>query len=416
MKHLLFSILLIGMLPGQKILIPMDPQQNDHLKAYGIAFWILERDINVEWLLNYRGGSFLTQGHSAIEQECRVRGVTFERVNATDILNIMGEIEQNNMDVVLLEKAPKIAIYTPTNKQPWDDAVTLALTYSEVPYTTLWDEEVLTSGLDQYDWLHLHHEDFTGQYGKFYRNYHTAPWYINQKADFESMAAKFGFPSVHEEKKAIARAIKSFVGQGGFLFAMCSATDSYDIALSMEGVDAAHSVFDGSPGDLDAQEKLNFSKSFAFTDYSIIPDPMIYEFSNIDFPPSNNPVTRGAEVDYFSLFEFSAKFDPVPTMLTQNHVAVVKGFMGQTTGFHRDFIKKHIIIMGEDPASPQVKYLHGNFGQGTFTFLGGHDPEDYQHYVGDPPTDLSLHRHSPGYRLILNNILFPAARKKERKT
>lgn len=416
MKRICIAVVCVCVISAQKILIPMDEQQNDHLKAYGIAYWVLERDINVEWLLNYRGGAFLTQGFSAIEQECRVRGVTFEQVSATDILNIMGEIEQQNMDVILLEKAPKIAIYTPPNKQPWDDAVTLALTYSEVPYETLWDEEVLTDGLDSYDWLHLHHEDFTGQYGKFYRNYHTAPWYISQKAEFEAMAARFEFASVHAEKKAVAQAIKSYVGRGGFLFAMCSATDSYDIALAMEGIDAVHSVFDGTPIDSDAQSKLNFSNTFAFTDFTLLPDPMVYEFSDIDFPPSHNPVTRGAEVDYFSLFEFSAKFDPVPTMLTQNHVAVVKGFMGQTTGFHRNLIKKHVVIMGEDPASPQVKYLHGNFGQGTYTFLGGHDPEDYQHYVGDPPTDLSLHRHSPGYRLILNNILFPAARKKERKT
>ncbi len=416
MKRTFLTIILTSFCLGQKILIPMDITQRDHLKAYGLAFWILESEVNVEWLLNYRGGTFLTDTNPFIEKECRIRGINYELITGSEALGIYGHIEQNNMDIVLLEKAPKIAIYTPPNKQPWDDAVTLALTYAEVPYETLWDEDVLLGRLEEFDWLHLHHEDFTGQYGKFYRNYHSAPWYIQQQKEFEAMAARFGYVSVHEEKKGVARAIKAYVGTGGFLFAMCSATDSYDIALASEGLDAVHSVFDGTPVQGDVQSNLNYSKSFAFTDFTIMPDPMIYEFSDIDFPPSHDPVLRGAEADYFTLFEFSAKYDPVPTMLTQNHVPVVKGFMGQTTGFHRDRIKNHVVIMGEDPTTPQVKYLHGNFGKGTFTFLGGHDPEDYQHFVGDPPTDLSLHRNSPGYRLILNNILFPAARKKERKT
>jgi len=414
-KIILTLFLILTGLDGQKLLIPMDQAQNDHLKAYGIAYYILTRNITVEWLLNYRGGSFLVDDHPFIQAECRIRGVSFIQIT-DEIIDIYTIIDQENMDIALLEKAPKIAIYTPLNKQPWDDAVTLALTYAEVRYETLWDEEVLSEKLFQYDWLHLHHEDFTGQYGKFYRNYHNAQWYIDQKMQFEIMAQKLGMPSVHEEKKAVSRAIKSYVGNGGFIFAMCSATDSYDIALSLENIDGVHQVFDGSPIDSKVQNKLDYSKSLAFTDFKLYSDPMIYEFSNIDFPPSHNPITRGAEADYFSLFEFSAKYDPVPTMLTQNHAAVVKGFMGQTTGFHRNRIKKHVVIMGEDPASEQVKYLHGNFGKGTFTFYGGHDPEDYQHFVGDPPTDLSLHRNSPGYRLILNNILFPAARKKERKT
>ena len=401
---------------ADKLLIPMDQIQKDHLKAYGIAFWTLEKNINIEWLLNYRGGSFLIDYYSPIAQECRIRGVSFNRITANGLLDIYTEIEQNNMDIVLLEKAPRIAIYTPQNKQPWDDAVTLALTYAEVPYKTLWDEEVFQGELEKYDWLHLHHEDFTGQYGKFYRNYHTAQWYIEQKAEFEAMARSLGFLTVHEQKKALSRLIRVYVGNGGFLFAMCSATDTYDIALAEDGIDAVHHVFDGTPITSNVDSKLDYKKTFAFTNFSLMTDPMVYEFSDIDFPPSHNPVTRGAEADYFALFEFSAKYDPVPTMLTQNHVTVIKGFMGQTTGFHRERIKKHVVIMGEDPASPQVKYLHGNFGQGTYTFLGGHDPEDYQHFVGDPPTDLSLHRNSPGYRLILNNILFPAARKKERKT
>ena len=414
-KIILTLFLILTGLDGQKLLIPMDQAQNDHLKAYGIAYYILTRNVTVEWLLNYRGGSFLVDDHPFIQAECRIRGVSFIQIT-DEIIDIYTIIDQENMDIALLEKAPKIAIYTPLNKQPWDDAVTLALTYAEVRYETLWDEEVLSEKLFQYDWLHLHHEDFTGQYGKFYRNYHNAQWYIDQKMQFEIMAQQLGMPSVHEEKKAVSRAIKSYVGNGGFIFAMCSATDSYDIALSLENIDGVHQVFDGSPIDSKVQNKLDYSKSLAFTDFKLYSDPMIYEFSNIDFPPSHNPITRGAEADYFSLFEFSAKYDPVPTMLTQNHVAVVKGFMGQTTGFHRNRIKKHVVIMGEDPASEQVKYLHGNFGKGSFTFYGGHDPEDYQHFVGDPPTDLSLHRNSPGYRLILNNILFPAARKKERKT
>lgn len=415
MKKIIF-LFSLSIILSQKVLIPMDLTQKDHLKAYGVAFHVLTERVNVEWLLNYRGGAFLIDQFPFIIKECRLRGVTFELINGTSVLSIYGEIEKNNMEIVLLEKAPKIAIYSPPSKQPWDDAVTLALTYAEVPYKTIWDEEVLTDGLSKIDWLHLHHEDFTGQYGKFYRSYHTALWYIKQKEDFESLALKLGFPSVHEEKKAVARTIKNYVGQGGFLFAMCSATDSYDIALAEEGFDAVHNVFDGTPIDPKAQNSLDFSKTLAFTNFNILIDPMVYEYSDIDFPPSNNPITRGAEAEYFSLFEFSAKFDPVPTMLTQNHVFTIKGFMGQTTGFHKSKIKKHIVLMGEDPASDQVKYLHGSFGKGAFAFLGGHDPEDYRHFVGDPPTDLSLHRNSPGYRLILNNVLFPAARKKERKT
>ena len=416
MKKLVFYFLLLNLVFAQKMLIPMDLVQKDHLKAYGIAYWVLEREINVEWLLNYRGGAFLLDSYGFIEQECRIRGVSFEPVNPLIMVDIYGAIELNNMDVVLLEKAPKIAIYTPPGKQPWDDAVTLALTYAEVPYETLWDEAVLTGKLSEYDWLHLHHEDLTRHYGKCYRKYRNAQWYIDQQSQFEALATALGFSSVHEEKKAVALAIKDYVRQGGFMLAMCSATDSYDIALAMGNADGVVSVFDGTPVDPQIQAKLDFKQTFAFTDFNLIVDPMIYEYSDIDFPSSNNPVTHGAERDYFTLFEFSAKYDPVPTMLTQNHVAAVKGFMGQTTGFLRSKVKKHIVIMGEDPASDQVKYLHGNFGKGTFTFLGGHDPEDYQHFVGDPPTDLSLHRNSPGYRLILNNILFPAARKKERKT
>ena len=412
----LFFLYIISFSLGQKIMIPMDQAQNDHLKAYGIAYYSLTKNINVEWLLNYRGGAFLFDDNQSIKSECKIRGVSFEKINTSDLVSLYSIIDQNNMDIVLLEKNPKIAIYTPPNKQPWDDAVTLALTYAEVDYETLWDEEVHLGKLEKYDWLHLHHEDFTGQYGKFYRSHRNSQWYKDQKVQFEDVARKLGYESVHQQKKGIARIIKDYVGNGGFLFAMCSATDSYDIALAMNSADGAHTVFDGTPIDPNIQSKLDYQQCFAFTDFKLLSDPMIYEFSDIDLPSSNNPITRGAEADYFSLFEFSAKYDPVPTMLTQNHVSIVKGFMGQTTGFDKDKVKNHIVMMGEDPSTNQVKYLHGNFGKGTFTFYGGHDPEDYQHFVGDPPTDLSLHRNSPGYRLILNNILFPAARKKERKT
>jgi len=417
LKRLVLIVFLSSsFLSGNKILIPMDLAQKDHLKAYGIAYWILTQDINVEWLLNYRGGSFMLDEFPAITKEARIRGVTVEPLDDQSAIGIYAEVDANNMEIVLLEKAPKIAIYTPPSKQPWDDAVTLALTYAEVDYEMLWDDEVFLGKLDRFDWLHLHHEDFTGQYGKFYRNFHNAPWYVDQQQEFETMAKRLGFSSVSEEKKAVARTIRDYVGKGGFLFAMCSATDSYDIALAAEGVDITEAVIDGTPADPNAENRMDYSKSFAFREFTIITDPFVYEFSDIDVPPSDRPTTRGAEADYFTLFEFSAKYDPVPAMLTQNHVGIVKGFMGQTTGFRRSLIKNHVLIMGEVEGDEQVKYLHGNYGRGSFTFLGGHDPEDYQHFVGDPPTDLALHRNSPGYRLILNNILFPAARKKERKT
>jgi hypothetical protein len=415
-KRLVCLLLLTGTLFSQKILIPMDETQTDHLKAYGVAFWVLERDIDIEWLLNYRGGSFLIDNYEDIVRELRLRDVKYETAPSGSELNIYATIENNNMDIVLLEKAPKVAVYSPPGKQPWDDAVTLALEYAEVDYEVIGDAEVLDGKLTDYDWLHLHHEDFTGQYGKFYRNYRNAAWYQKQQSDYEAFAALRGYPSVTEEKKAVARRIRDYVLNGGFLFAMCSATDALDIALSAEGVDIAASPYDHSPVDAQAQSKLDFGKTMAFENYQIITDPMVYEYSNIDEPPSDRPRARGAEADYFTLFEFSAKWDPVPTMLTQNHVGVIKGFMGQTTGFRRSTIKKHVVVMGDVPNQEQVKYIHGAFGKGTFTFLGGHDPEDYQHFVGDPPTQLSLHRNSPGYRLILNNILFPAAKKKERKT
>ncbi len=413
---LMFVLILHTFGWSQQVLIPMDLSQTDHLKAYGIAYWALEKGVNVEWLLNFRGGSFLMDDFRGLKDECRIRGVYFETVNATTVNQIYATIESENMERVLLEKAPKIAVYTPPNKQPWDDAVTLALTYAQIPYDKVYDKEVLAGKLADYDWLHLHHEDFTGQYGKFYGAYRNAPWYIEQVRVNEALAKELGFPNVPELKKAVARAIKQYVVDGGFLFAMCSATDALDIALAAENVDIVDVPFDGDPPDPNYQQKLDYSKTLAFYNFKLYTDPNIYEFSDIDIPPSFAPRLRDPETDYFTLFKFSAKYDPVPTMLTQNHVDVIKGFMGQTTMFDRRKIKPSVIIMGEVEGTNEVKYIHGNVGKGQFTFYGGHDPEDYTHAVGDPPTQLELHKNSPGYRLILNNILFPAARKKKLKT
>ncbi len=401
---------------AERILVYMDLKQTDHLKAYGVAYWALEHGTNVEWLLNYHGGSFLMDYAPGLERELRVRGVAFDIVGGGQLANIYAAIDASNMESVLLEKAPVIAIYQSPRETKWDDAVHLALLYAEVPFTIIWDEEVMRGDLEKYDWLHLHHEDFTGQYGKFYANSKDAPWYIQMVKLNEEMAHKLGFRKVADEKKTIARVIKDYVVRGGFLFAMCSATDTYDIALAAENVDICAAVFDGDPPDPSAQQKLDYSKTFAFEKFKIILNPMVYEFSDIDIPPGNYPDWRNPETDYFTLFEFSAKYDPVPTMLTQNHVSVIHGFMGQTSGFLRSLIKKSIVIMAESEGTDQVKYIHGNAGRGTFTFFAGHDPEDYRHYVGDPPTTLALHKNSPGYRLILNNILFPAAKKKNRKT
>ena len=394
----------------------MDLKQSDHLKAYGVAYWALEQNINVEWLLNYRGGSFLMDNYQNLEKILLLRGVSYSIITNTEASQIYAQIEQNNMEIVLLEKAPDVAIYQPEKETKWDDAVALALDYAEIPYTKLWDEQVLTNQLNKYDWLHLHHEDFTGQYGKFYRSFRNAAWYQESVRLNEKIAKKFGFKKVSREKLSVSIKIKDFVLNGGFLFAMCSATDALDIALSAINTDIVDAVFDYDPVDPNYRSKIDYSNCMAFENFEIITDPMVYEYSDIDIPPSNSPVLRSPEADYFTLFEFSAKYDQVPTMLTQNHVSVVKGFMGQTTGFKKDKIKKTITILAEAEGTDQVKYLHGNLGRGTFTFLGGHDPEDYQHFVGDPPTQLSLHKNSPGYRLILNNILFPAAKKKLRKT
>jgi len=409
-------LLLFSFVLTQKVLIPMDEEQNDHLKAYGIAFLSLKNNNTVNWLLNYRGGSFLLDLNNNIKNICTLRGVTYTIINSSQVNSIFQTIEENNMEIVLLEKIPKIAVYSPPDKQPWDDAVTLALTYAEIDYDIIFDKEILSGELSNYDWLHLHHEDFTGQYGKFYKSYRHTSWYKQIQSDFEIFAMENNFNSVHELKKEIAYKIKNYILKGGFVFAMCSATDSFDIALAAYNTDIAASVFDGTPIDPNYESKLNFSNAIAFENYAIYTDPMIYEYSTIDIPPNHIPNSRTPEQDYFTLFEFSAKWDRVPTMLTQNHASIIKGFMGQTTGFDKKYLKNYILVLGEDPASDLTKYIHGNVGKGTFTFLGGHDPEDYKHYVGDNPTNLSLHRNSPGYRLILNNVLFPAAKKKKRKT
>ncbi len=393
----------------------MDNTQSDHLKAYGIAFNALQLGYKGDWLLNYRGGSFMFDYSEELELRCRLKGVAFEKISLQEAVSIYAFVQssEQNMDVIRLEKAPKIAVYVPPNFKPWDDAVTLALDYAEVPYDKIWVAEILGGALEKYDWLHLHHEDFTGQYGKFYASFSNAPWYIEQQKLYESEAQKLGFKKVSDMEKAVVLEIRNYVAQGGFLFAMCSATDSYDIALSALRVDIADRIYDGDPPDPDAQNKLDFSETLAFENFKLEMNPLIYEYSDIDIQPAE---VGPEQNDYFTLFDFSAKYDPVPTMLTQNHVNVIHGFMGQTTMFRKSLIKKSVYILAEREGTDQVKYIHGNYGRGTFTFYGGHDPEDYQHAVGDPPTDLSFYKNSPGYRLILNNILFPAAKKKKQKT
>jgi len=401
---------------ASQILIPMDAEsQENHLKAYGITYFALQKKLDVQWLLNYRGGSFLMTDTEDLRRECKIRGVSFEILSDAKSLTILEEIQSpsRNMEAVILEKAPKIAVYAPTGNRPWDDAVTMVLTYAEIPYETIYDEEVLGDALILYDWLHLHHEDFTGQYGKFYRNYRTTPWYIQDKADSEELATKLGYAKVSEEKLAVALKIRDYVIGGGFMFAMCSATDSFDIALAAEGVDIAEPMFDGDPSEPGYQSKINYDNTFAFTDFILERNPMIYEFSSIDMTDKRQIAMT---TDYFTLMEFSAKWDPIPTMLNQNHTTLVKGFMGQTTAFNRTTLKSNVLVLAENKLNEEARYIHGIKGQGFFTFYGGHDPEDYQHRVGDPKTELELHPTSPGYRLILNNVLFPAAKKKKQKT
>ncbi|RMG88477.1 MAG: asparagine synthetase B [Bacteroidetes bacterium] len=425
-RILIFMALIIMGLQARAaiMLLPMDEKQSNHLKAYGITYWVIENGAEAWWLLNYRGGSFAFRHNPIFEAECKIRGVSFEIIPDAAYNKILSDIAnpEVNMDAVKLEKAPKIAVYTPTADfqtqrgdrfQPWDDAVTLVLTYAEIPYDMVYDDEVLADKLVEYDWLHLHHEDFTGQFGKFYRSFHNQPWYKNNVKQLEAIAARNGFSKVSQLKLAVVKKIREYVIGGGFMFAMCSATDTYDIALAADGVDICDKVYDGDPPDPNAQAKLNFENCFAFKDFQLVMNPFEYEYSSIDnYRGRNIPPTQ----DYFTLFDFSAKWDPVPTMLTQNHTRTVKGFMGQTTAFHKEYVKSNALILGENKPANEVRYLHGTIGEGFWTFYGGHDPEDYRHFVNDPETDLNLHPNSPGYRLILNNVLFPAARKKKRKT
>jgi hypothetical protein len=411
-------LLLPQSLLAEKILIPMDHTQKNHLKAYGLAYRALQSSIPVEWLLNYRGGSFLLPVDEGISGQALIDNISAEIISDQKVLGIYAEIdrEENNLAIMKLEKAPKIVVYVPPANMPWDDAVTLVLSYADIPYEKIWDKEVLNGKLMEYDWLHVHHEDFTGQYGKFYSAFRHAPWYMRQKRQAEQLAAKLGFKKVSEEKKAVARKIKAFVGQGGFMFAMCSAPDSYDIALAAENLDIVPEEFDGDGIDQNVQSKLNYDETFAFENFELELNPFKYKKSNIDISPHMTGSAITEANDYFMLFEFSAKYDPVPTMLTQCHTNLIKNFYGQTTSFNKDLIKSSVVIMGEKKSSKEVKYIHGNYGKGQFCFYGGHDPEDYQHMVGEPPTDLELHKNSPGYRLILNNVLFPAAQKKKQKT
>ncbi|MFK7936096.1 MAG: asparagine synthetase B [Saprospiraceae bacterium] len=421
---LLFAFLLFATLKtfAAYILLPMEEDgQKDHLKAYGVTYWVIDKDIEAYWLLNYRGGAFAFKHNVIFEKECLTRGVTFEVIPDVQFNKILADIAnpEANMDAIKLEVSPKIAVYTPEFSirgekiQPWDDAVTMVLTYAEIPYETIYDSDVLDDRLAEYDWLHLHHEDFTGQYGRFYRNYHNQPWYKTTVKKMEALAAKEGFEKVSQLKLAVVKKIREYVGGGGFMFAMCSATDTYDIALAADGHDICAQMYDGDGADPHAQSKLNFENTFAFKEFELTRNPLEYEFSTIDHNRGRNV---NPKQDYFTLFDFSAKWDPVPTMLSQNHTRTVKGFMGQTTAFRKNLIKSDILILGENKPAQEARYIHGKFGKGTWTFYGGHDPEDYRHYVDDPETDLSLHPNSPGYRLILNNILFPAAKKKKRKT
>ena len=401
---------------AQVTLIPMDETQTDHLKAYGIAFKVLQMGKTVEWLLNYRGGSFVFDANDEITGLCLIKGVKTEEITSSQLADIYRTIEVENMEKVLLEKAPAIAVYTPPNVEPWDDAVTLALTYADIKYGMIWDEEVLSGALEDYDWIHLHHEDFTGQYGKFYASFHNELWYRQDVETNEALARKLGYHKVSDMKRDVAKTVKEYVRRGGFMFAMCSAPETMDIALAAENDDICPAQFDGDPVDPSAQSKLDFSQPLAFENFRVVLDPLLYRHSDIDTYPERLARFTDEGDDYFYLFEFSAKFDPVPTMLVQDHVGMLRGFMGQTTGFRKSLLKKYVTILAEVEGYDEVRYVHGNFGRGTFTYLSGHDPEDYRHNVGDPPTDLSLHKNSPGYRLILNNVLFPAAKKKERKT
>jgi len=413
----LLLLFLTAVCRAASILIPMDEDQKNHLKAYGITYWALKNGLETDWLLNYRGGSFLMKYTQSMESECKIRGVSYEVLADGKVNAILTEVTDPsvNMDMVKLEKAPKIAVYSPKNKLPWDDAVTMVLSYAEIPYEILYDDEVLKGELPKYDWLHLHHEDFTGQYNRFWSAFRNASWFIEDVKLQEATAKRNGFNKVSEMKLEVARSIRNFCSGGGFMFAMCSGPETIDIALAANGTDIVERVFDGDSSDPKAQSKLDFNQTFAFQNFKLDMNPANNEFSNIDATPIRSQIINRTN-DFFTLFDFSAKWDIVPAMLTQNHDKVVKGFMGQTTAFRKSTIKPNVLVMGETKSSDEARYIHGEFGKGQWTFYGGHDPEDYQHMVGDPPTDLNLHPNSPGYRLILNNVLFPAAKKKKQKT
>ena len=412
---ILFSGMLSIWVQGAYLLIPMDTSQKNHLKSYGIAYWVLNKEVEVKWLLNYRGGSFLVQHSPEIQAECVIRGVSFESLGDGAANALLAEISSPdvNQDAVSMFKAPKIAVYSPPSKLPWDDAVTLVLTYAEIDYDVIYDEEIINGKLTDYDWLHLHHEDFTGQFGKFWHTYQHMPWYQEDVRINRMMAERLGFMKVSEMKLAVAREMQKYINNGGFLFAMCAATDTYDISLASAGIDICEPMFDGDPADQNINEKLDYTRTLAFRNFQLVTNPYEYEFSDIDVTDTRK-VLR--ENDFFTLFEFSAKWDPIPTMLCQNHENVIKGFMGQTTAFRKDLVKPEVVVMGENKSLNEVRYIHGEQGEGFWTFYGGHDPEDYRHLVGDPATDLSLYPNSPGYRLILNNVLFPSAKKKKQKT
>lgn len=416
LSSILISIVVCSSADAARIMLPMDDKQQNHLKAYGITYWVLENGAKAEWLLNYRGGSFTFPYTEAFEKECNIRGVSYKVMAESQYASIKEKISspEANQDAVKLEKAPEIAVYSPKSKKPWDDAVTLVLTYAEIPYDVVYDDEVMENKLHEYDWLHLHHADFTGQFGKFWFSYRNADWYQKQVKEEREIASRWGFNKVSQLKLAVSKKIRDYVMGGGYLFAMCSAPDTYDIALASDGVDICKRMFDGDPMDPNAQEKLDFSKTFAFEDFDLVTDPYQYEYSSIDATQGHRKIEE--DEDFFTLFEFSAKWDPVPTMLCQNHTQLIQGFFGQTTSFRKDNLKSEVLVMGESKKLNSARYIHGEYGKGMWTFYGGHDPEDYQHMVGEPPTDLSLYPNSPGYRLILNNVLFPAAKKKKRKT
>ncbi len=397
------------------LLLPMDDAQGDHLKAYGVTYRVLERGGKAEWFLNYRGGAFVVPGDSGTARDAALAGVTAEPLGDGDLVNLRASLAQGNADAIPLEKPPKVAVYAPPNASPWDDAVTMVLNYAGIKFDKIWDGEVVAKGLTKFDWLHLHHEDFTGQYSKFYLNYAGAPWLADMVQRNQQMATKLGFPNVPADKRAVAQEIRAFVNRGGFLFAMCTATETLDLALASHDVDIAASYADGTPMDPEASKKMDWSQALAFQNAQLELSPNVPSFSDIDGHQVNS-LDKRQPLGAFKLFNFSAKIDPVPTMLVQCHRDVIPDFYGLTTSFTKRTLKSSVTILADEPGAGWAKYIHGELGQGTWTFYGGHDPEDPQHQIGDPPTDLSLHPHSPGYRLILNNVLFPAAKKRELKT